>query len=209
MRILALDTTGPYCTAALVNDSRIITASSENIGKGHAERLAPMTQEILAKANMPIGRIDRFAVCTGPGSFTGLRVSLAFARALALPGKTPVIGISSLACWAAQADPEGAQRVLSAADVKRGEVCWALYEGGREILTPRTDSVDAARKALSQIKFDSLTGSGAHLLGGAVFTQPVSGAVLGWLAADKDPELYPAAPFYSRPPDAKAAKTAA
>ena len=77
MIILGLDTTGKACACALVDEGRIIAQKSEGIGRGHAERLAPMVDELLTQAGVKITDIDQISVCTGPGSFTGLRVALA------------------------------------------------------------------------------------------------------------------------------------
>ena len=104
MRILGLDTTGAQCSVALVDAAKVLAYKSEKIGRGHAERLAPMVAEVLSDAQIDISEIDQIAVCTGPGSFTGLRVALAFAKGLALPRSIPVIGISALEVHAARHD---------------------------------------------------------------------------------------------------------
>jgi len=113
MRILGLDTTGPHCSVALVDTAKVLAYKSEKIGRGHAERLAPMVQEVLAEAGLSAKDVDKLAVCTGPGSFTGLRVALAFAKGFALPRKLPVVGLPSLAIWAAQTDPEAQKKLVS------------------------------------------------------------------------------------------------
>ena len=84
MRVLALDSTGPYCTAALCDSAKVLAYKTEKINRGHAERLAPMVKELLAYTNLQSLDVDRLAVCTGPGSFTGTRVALAFAKGLSL-----------------------------------------------------------------------------------------------------------------------------
>jgi len=106
MLTLGLDTTGKACAAALVDEGRIIAHRSEDIGRGHAERLAPLVQELIYNAGRNVGDVSRVAVCTGPGSFTGQRVALSFAKGFALPRKLPVIGLSSLEIWAREVDPE-------------------------------------------------------------------------------------------------------
>lgn len=200
MVVLGLDTTGAYCTAALVDGQEILSEKSENIGRGHAERLAPMVQEVLDAAQLKPSDIERIGVCTGPGSFTGLRVALAFAKGFALPRKLPVIGVSALEALAAQA---GKARTLSLIDVRRGEVCWGLYEDGRLLQSPVTQNVDAAVSEIKRLSFDTVVGDGAHFISEVSNHTVVSGSCLAKLVQDLSPSIYPAVPLYSRAPDAK------
>lgn len=188
MITLGLDTTGPSCSAALVDPARILASSSAEIKRGHAEYLAPQVQALMTKAGLKITDIDRISVCTGPGSFTGLRVALALAKGLALPRKIPVIGMSGLAVRAAVVDPENRLRVLSMADVRRGEWLWQIFDKGQSVDAPTLSARSEAAK-----NFDIQIDDGAR----------IDPAVLAWLGADCDPALYPAKPLYHRPPDAK------
>ena len=192
MRILGLDSTGAYCSVALVDTARVLAYKSENIGRGHAERLAPMVAEVLAEAGLTSKDIDKIAVCTGPGSFTGLRVALAFAKGFALPRKLPVVGLSSLAIWAAQADPEGEKKVISIADVRRGELCWSAVFNGQRAEGSITQKADAARATIAKLNPDII-----------IEDDIVDARRLAWLGAELSPEDYPAQPLYSRGPDAK------
>jgi len=192
MIVLGLDTTGAHCSVAIVDEARILARISENIGRGHAERLAPMVNEALEQAGLKPADIDKLAVCTGPGSFTGLRVALAFAKGFALPRNLPVIGLSSLAIWAAQSDPEAVKKIAVISDVRRGELCWAAIFKGEVVQAPITEKADIARQNISRLK-------------PAIVLEdpPLLASVLAWLAVELDPADYPAAPLYSRPPDAK------
>ena len=192
MIALALDTTGRACTAALVNESGIIAHRSDELGRGHDAHLAPMVAQMFEAANLPVSSISRIAVCTGPGSFTGQRVALSFALGFALPRHIPVLGFSCFDVWAAQHDPERARNILTVADVRRGQLCWAYYEKGEIKTVAQTDDIEIAERA-----FKSLP---AHE---RVQDIAISGPILGWLGLDRAPADYPAAPLYSRPPDAK------
>ena len=203
MIVLALDTTGPWCSAALVDEARVRAQKSEKIGRGHAERLAPMVSEIMAKANLSPTDIDRISVCTGPGSFTGLRVALAFAKGFALPGKTPVIGLSALEVLAAQIDPHKENRIVSVMDVRRGELCWAAYEKGQEIHRPVTQPVEEAKAAIKSLSFDRMVGDGVPHFGQENPVAHLSAPALAWLSQNLTAQTHPAAPLYSRDPDAK------
>lgn len=203
MITLSLDTTGPWCIAALVSEGGILAHKSENIGRGHAERIAPMVAEILADAGLSASDVDRVAVCTGPGSFTGLRVALAYARGFALPRKLPVIGISALHVLAAQADPDMTLKVISVINVKRGQLTWAAYDKGQEIQPPITQEAEEARSAIDALGYDMITGDGAEVLGLEPEATVLSGPIMGWLAENFTVETHPPVPLYSRPPDAK------
>ena len=192
MKILGLDTTGAYCSVALVDTAKVLAYKSEKIGRGHAERLAPMVAEVLEEAGLTAKDIDKISVCTGPGSFTGLRVALAFAKGFALPRKLPVVGLSSLAVWAAQADPEGVSNVISIADVRRGELCWSAVFKGQAAEGMVTQKAEAAREMIATLNPDIIIEDGI-----------VDARRLAWLGAELSPKDYPANPLYSRGPDAK------
>lgn len=104
MRILVIETATAACSTALVANGAILAATHEVVGRGHAERLVPMIAELLGEG----GRADAVLIDCGPGSFTGVRVGLAAARAFGLGWGVPVTGYSSLALLAAMAGEEEA-----------------------------------------------------------------------------------------------------
>lgn len=91
MRTLAIECATEACSAALFDGSKLVDGRCEIIGRGHAERLVPMIAELPEK-----GRADRILVSLGPGSFTGVRIGLAAARALGLAWGAPVLGYPTL-----------------------------------------------------------------------------------------------------------------
>src|SRR5256885_16176646 len=94
--ILAMDTALGACSAAIVADGTTLAHEHLLMARGHAEALAPMVESLMRVAGVPFASLDRIAVTTGPGTFTGQRVGLAFARALGLGLKRPVIGVTTL-----------------------------------------------------------------------------------------------------------------
>ncbi len=192
MRILSLDTTGPYCTVALCDTAKVLAYKTENIGRGHAERLAPMAAEVLTCAGLISTDVDKLVVCSGPGSFTGTRVAMAFAKGFALPRKLPVVGISALEVRAAHYDPEGRKKIVCVADVRRSELCWSATFKGKLIQAPITQPAEEARRAIAKLSPDIVVEDGI-----------IDGRVLAWLGADLSSDQYPAQPLYSRGPDAK------
>ena len=91
--ILGIDTSAGQCAVALVDGARAWSRAAE-MTRGHAEALFPMIEDVLAEAGAGFADLTRIAVCTGPGSFTGLRVGVAAARGLALGCGVPAIGIT-------------------------------------------------------------------------------------------------------------------
>ena len=115
--LLAFDTSGPCCAAALLLPGRVIHRL-EPMEKGQAERLIPLLEELLAEAGLGWPDLKALAVGTGPGNFTGVRISVAAARGLALGLGIPAIGVTRLEALA-----YGLPRPLRVIeDARRGEV---------------------------------------------------------------------------------------
>ncbi|MEM7728720.1 MAG: tRNA (adenosine(37)-N6)-threonylcarbamoyltransferase complex dimerization subunit type 1 TsaB [Pseudomonadota bacterium] len=192
MLTLALDTTGPDCSACLLRDGDVLAHASERIGRGHAERLAPMVMEVMAAAGVAPAEVDRLAVCTGPGSFTGLRVALSYAKGFALPRRLPVLGFDALQVEAERIrSAHDDHLVVVYRDVKRGEVFAAGYSFAEALDPPRSMTL-AEAEALAEM-----------LQAGLYEAQGCDVRVLARMAASSDPNRHPAEPLYARAPDAK------
>jgi len=139
MNVLAFDT----CFGALSVAVRWQTAGGEwRLGEafelrstGHAERLFPMLAEVMDGAGMAFPALDRIAVTLGPGTFTGVRVGISAARALALATAKPVVGITSLAAMALHAEellgePLASRQLIVAVDARRGMAYVQLFAAG-------------------------------------------------------------------------------
>ena len=98
--ILAFDTSAAHCAAALLLGDQILAQTQQDMAKGQAERLFPLLQDLLHQAGKDWPDLDAIGVCTGPGNFTGVRISVASARGLALSLKIPAVGISKLEAMA-------------------------------------------------------------------------------------------------------------
>ena len=179
----------------------MLASTSRIIHRGHAEILGPMVQDIFRSTKTSARELSKISVCSGPGSFTGLRVGLSFAKGLALPTAIPVIGLSGLEVLAHTADPEKTHSVMAIADVRRGDVFWQRFEKGQAISTPVLSGIEPAKNELQQE--DKIVGNGASLLGAAEQDGIVSPAVVAWLGLERSVSDYPAEPLYHRPPDAK------
>ena len=153
-----------------------------------------MVQSLLEKSGVRPKQIDKVAVCTGPGSFTGLRVGLSFAKGFALPHNIQIVGISALEVWAKAFDPRGTRSIISAADVRRGQVFYQNWVGGHTQNAPALLEYGQAK-----IIFNAMPKTGGWVSGSTY----VSPEILAWLGMEKTPEECPAEPLYHRPPDAK------
>jgi tRNA threonylcarbamoyladenosine biosynthesis protein TsaB len=186
---------------------------------GHAERLLPMIETVMGRAELAFGDLARLAVTIGPGTFTGVRVGVAAARALALATGLPVVGATSLAVMAREAlarlGAETAERLLVvASDARRGLVYAQLFApeegsaaGPPQLLAPAAIAgLVGGRPAL-------VVGSGAGPVAGAI---TAGGGVAQARLADLEPharslaamagDLPPASPLrplYLRAPDVR------
>ena len=129
MTLLGFDTATETCSAALWADGAVIAHRRGEAGGRHAETLVPMLREVAAEGGTTLAEVERFAVTVGPGSFTGIRIGLATARGLALAGKRPLIGLTTLEILAAGV-PEGQRGgvVLAALDAGRGRLYAQLFD---------------------------------------------------------------------------------
>lgn len=101
MIVLGFDTSGPWCAAALLRDSRQVAVRAENMARGQAEALMPMLEATLADAGLTWRDLAALGVCTGPGNFTGIRIGVAAARGLAMALEIPAVGVTAFEARAA------------------------------------------------------------------------------------------------------------
>lgn len=92
--VLGFDTSAAHCAAALLSGDRLLAARAEEMGRGQAERLMPMLEEMLAEAGAGWRDLAALGVGTGPGNFTGIRIAVAAARGLALGLGVPAVGVT-------------------------------------------------------------------------------------------------------------------
>lgn len=94
--VLAFDTSAAHCAAALLSGDQIITSRVDEMKRGQAEHLFVMLEEVLAQNDIGWSNLTKIGVGVGPGNFTGIRISVASARGLALSLGIPAVGVSSL-----------------------------------------------------------------------------------------------------------------
>jgi tRNA threonylcarbamoyladenosine biosynthesis protein TsaB len=188
--VLAIDSALDACSVAIARDGRPLAHASEVMNRGQAERLAPMVRDVAAQAGVTFAELDRVAVTTGPGSFTGVRVGLSFARALALSLGKPCLGVSTLEALALE---EGEMGLRAALIETPGASYLALYDNGAPVIAPR---------GIERGEHEALLAAAAHgrsftLKGPGVTTNAVA---LAARADHLDPARYPSDPTYLRAP---------
>lgn len=225
MKVLALDTaTSATAVAVQRGDGSVVEARHDpgpGERPGHAGRLLALIDQALAEAEDSLDAIDRLAVGTGPGSFTGLRIGIATARGLAQAQGIELVGVSTLLALAeAAAERADEATVLAMIDARRGEAFAAAWSGGRDVLAPAALGPDALRGAVSELPTPILAvGEGAirfrleiEPAGAAVppdddLLHRVSARPMCRLAAAAKPDRIEAVlPEYLRLPDAETAR---
>ena len=220
MLILAIDTALDACAAGVLDTDagKLIGQESEAMKRGHAEALMPLIARVMKASGIAFASLDRIAVTTGPGSFTGLRVGLSAARGIALAANKPVAGVTTLTAYAAPVVSQNAEHpVISAIDARHDHVYFQAVSGdGSLLIRPQVAPIEEALGA-SRFGAACLVGNAAGVLADrwpADALPPLKVDVqaapdiawVAWLGAAVSPNTAPARPFYLRAPDAKPSK---
>lgn len=219
MRILAIDACCGAVSACVLESGAEEAIARESIAmdRGHADALAPLIERVMSGVAGRFAALDRIAATAGPGSFTGIRIGLATARAIGLALNVPVIGVSTLVAFAGPllADPSPGI-IASAIDARHGRVYLQLFEStGRPLISPRLEGLREAVRAMGAGPV-RVTGSGARALAleaarvglgaetAGSFDFPDIAAVAR-VGLAMDPREGPPRPLYIKSPDAQLA----
>ena len=217
MRVLAIDTALEACAAAVLDTEHGRVASeSLPMERGHAEALMPLIAQVMRQADMPFTALDRVAVTTGPGSFTGLRVGISAARGIALAANKPAFGLTTLAAFAAPYIADDSKSgVAVAIDARHNHVYLQVFApGGRTLVHPRIASLEDAIRAAKTHGPVRIIGTGANMIAAAwPEREPPPAAFedkrapdivwVGRLAVAAAENAGPPRPLYLRAPDAQ------
>ena len=127
MLTLALDTATRVCTVGLVQDGHVLAEYDISVGLTHSEGLMPQLDQMFARTGIKKENIDRIAVSIGPGSFTGLRIGLAAAEAMAYAWQCGICGVNTLEAMAYNIPVEGVV-LAPVLDAQKGNFYTAFYE---------------------------------------------------------------------------------
>lgn len=228
MIILGIDTATDSVSVAVGEGTRILAHSEMVSDRQHCEALTPMIGFVCKQADVSFGEIDAVAVDIGPGLFTGMRVGIATAKAIAFSLDLPIIGICALDVLAAAAPPSEAV-VVSVIDARRHEIYWAMYRTIEDELvrvhTPSVGSVTGlVTDVLERFQVAQFVGNGAlryrqdivEALGLSLpgcefaderFSRPTATTVVALAYRRAVEEQWQSAqdlaPLYLRPPDAE------
>jgi tRNA threonylcarbamoyladenosine biosynthesis protein TsaB len=210
LTILALDTATTACSAACWRDGIVLSRQFLATGRGQAEAIMPMIQQVMRAAGLDFRDLDLLAVTVGPGAFTGLRIGLAAAKGLALASGKPIAGIATTHAVAAAVPPEQrrGRTILAAVESKRAEIYAQAFDADLAPLGP-IQALPAADLALLHPGPVVLAGERAGellaLMPSAIMAESLpqpDAAQVAMLAGALWPHgTLPAAPLYLRPPD--------
>jgi len=203
--ILGIDTSAAQCAVVLLGAGDPVV-ERRAMERGHAEHLFPMIDKVLARAGIGYKGVGRIAVCTGPGSFTGVRIGVAAARGIALGRGIPVIGISRFEALAAETLKIGAGGAVAICLAGRGGTVYVQAYGadGAPLAAPEMTS-DTGLAAAVPPGCTRFAGDAAHLMAGdsARLTDGLPDpAVIARLSDDREGAALPA-PLYLRGADAE------
>lgn len=217
MIVLAIDTALDYCAAAVLDAGTLTMLAQETLEmkRGHAEALMPLIARVMKASGRSYLDLDRIAVTTGPGSFTGLRVGISAARGIGLAAGKPVAGLTTLSAYAAPLVAEQQEQpIVAAIDARHDHVYFQAVAGNGDVLM--RPAIIPIEDAFAAARFGALrmVGNAARLLAdrwpsnvpAPALVDPKPGpdiAWVAWLGAATGPDSAPAKPFYLRPPDAK------
>ena len=216
--ILAFDTSAGACSAAVRSDGGTLAGRYEERARGQAEILMPMVGEVISAAGLAYADLDLIATTVGPGSFTGMRIGIAAARAMSLAARIPVLGLTTLEVVAAGIDgtEAGPHPVLACVESKREDIYAQLFGADGE---PKTEPMAATPTALAaDLSIDGgliLAGSASKPMAAALEeagrdfrmadgpAEPQAAVAARMAEKRWTPGVSPAplAPLYLRPPD--------
>jgi tRNA threonylcarbamoyladenosine biosynthesis protein TsaB len=203
--ILSIDTCLGASSVAVLDGERVLAARGEPMTRGHQERIGVLARETAAEAGIAFADLSRIGVTVGPGSFTGLRVGLAFAKGLAMALSIPCVGVNTLESLAFGTKGFAAAVI----DARMSQVYLQVFADGVSLMAPDALGLGEAAARLAELYSGgpaTLIGSGAPLLAealpGASVLTPVSAdpVAVARLAAAKPTPSHSPRPLYLRAP---------
>ena len=127
MKVLGIDTSSNATSIAVIEDNKLICEYTINTKNTHSQKLMPMIENMLKISEINVNDMDIIAICQGPGSFTGLRIGMATAKALSHVNNLPIVGVNSLELLAGNMDLSD-KKICSILDAQRTQVYMGQYK---------------------------------------------------------------------------------
>lgn len=127
MKILGIDTSSMASSVAVIEDNKLICEYTINTKKTHSQKLMPMIENMLKISDVNINEMDMIAICEGPGSFTGLRIGMATAKAIAHVNNLPIVGVNSVELLAGNMNLSE-KKICSILDAQKTQVYMGQYK---------------------------------------------------------------------------------
>ncbi len=181
MRILGIDSSSPDCSVALLENQKILSQHCGNRRSSFSDQLLPMVDEVLSSARIDLDGVDGFAVTTGPGSFTGLRVGVSLLKGFILSTEKPFAGVDTLEAMATLV-PQTDYAICPILDARKSEIYGAFFSYKEGQLARQSENFAITPDALCKeiTRPTIFIGSGLH-----TYRQKLS-SILGSLFMDKE-----------------------
>ncbi len=162
MKNLAIDTSSSICSVAILENDKLIDEENLNDGRTHSENLMPLIDKVLKRNSLDIKDIEMISCCTGPGSFTGIRIGVATIKAMAEVLNIKISSVTSLEILAKNV--ENSETIVSLIDARNNQVYCGIfdkeYNKKQEYLADDINSIIEFLKKYENISF---VGNGAVL----------------------------------------------
>lgn len=198
MVLLGIDTSSNVLSLALLVDDKHFSVQKEML-RGQGEALIPMIQDLLDKAQIKVKDLTHIAVAVGPGSFTGVRIGISTARALALALNIPVYGVTNLEAFAYHLN----QKVMVALDSKRGDYFVQSFDdNGLPLDEAHIETIEGLKEKLPLTLVGDVSDTLSQALGCQAIKQELPLAVcVAKIAQARMANPLPAVPLYLRQAD--------
>ncbi len=202
--ILALDTALNHCGVGVYASGRVFAESLDML-QGHAGHLLPMAERVLKKSGIAYDGLEAIAVTVGPGAFTGLRIGLSAARAMALALDVPIFGITTTQLWALQHVQRKPEKIMVILETKRQDFYVQSFSANG---SPLSDAAALEKDVIDPDGFTLIGDGVGRFTGGRIgtFTAPDIGLMAELLSTNPEYFTKGAEPVYLRPADVTASK---
>ena len=204
MALIVINTCDQVCAVMIRAENKDFSEHIQ-MPTGRDRELAMMVKRSFSKADITPAQLTKIIVAVGPGSFTGVRIGVAFAKGLAIATNAPVTGVNLLHALAHQALTENYEIGVGVKNVGRGQIAWCIIDNKQVLQQPVTGNPDQLIAELQQIANGRSYNVAGDVISGLDIVSVVKPTLqtIADIAKTIDPKSNTASPWYCRPPDAK------